>query len=312
MGDGRSATADGKPATIYDVAARAGVSKSLVSLVLQRPRRSATSAARPSCGPSRNSTTARAPRPCPSPAPAAARSASSSTTSATSGSSTCSPACGRRCRTRAPPRRRRPLPQHRARRLTRRGLPVHCATRHRHRRRARHRPRDPGEHARRRRRRSCGDSPAPTPSRTTTAPVSDGRRAPARARPTLRIGFVGGRSAASAERLTGLEARITSAHVARPLSHPRHAVEPPPRRPAPRPSGTCSTPTPTSPRCSPRTTSWRSVRCRARRTGLRVPEDVSVMGYDDTPLAASSYVGLTSIDTAACRSAAAPGSACSP
>ncbi len=30
--------------------------------------------------------------------------------------------------------------------------------------------------------------------------------------------------------------------------------------------------------------------------GLRVPEDVSVMGYDDTPLAASSYVGLTSID----------------
>lgn len=35
---------DGKPATIYDVAARAGVSKSLVSLVLQRSPGSATSA----------------------------------------------------------------------------------------------------------------------------------------------------------------------------------------------------------------------------------------------------------------------------
>lgn len=30
--------------------------------------------------------------------------------------------------------------------------------------------------------------------------------------------------------------------------------------------------------------------------GLRVPEDVSVIGYDDTPIAASRYVGLTSID----------------
>ncbi|PZE86545.1 LacI family DNA-binding transcriptional regulator [Curtobacterium sp. MCBD17_032] len=30
--------------------------------------------------------------------------------------------------------------------------------------------------------------------------------------------------------------------------------------------------------------------------GLRVPEDISVMGYDDTPIAASRYVGLTSID----------------
>jgi DNA-binding LacI/PurR family transcriptional regulator len=30
--------------------------------------------------------------------------------------------------------------------------------------------------------------------------------------------------------------------------------------------------------------------------GLRVPEDVSVVGYDDTPIAATHYVGLTSID----------------
>ncbi|MBF4584862.1 LacI family DNA-binding transcriptional regulator [Curtobacterium sp. VKM Ac-2861] len=30
--------------------------------------------------------------------------------------------------------------------------------------------------------------------------------------------------------------------------------------------------------------------------GLRVPEDVSVIGYDDTPVAATRYVGLTSID----------------
>lgn len=30
--------------------------------------------------------------------------------------------------------------------------------------------------------------------------------------------------------------------------------------------------------------------------GRRVPEDVSVIGYDDTPLAATRYVGLTSID----------------
>lgn len=30
--------------------------------------------------------------------------------------------------------------------------------------------------------------------------------------------------------------------------------------------------------------------------GLRVPEDVSVIGYDDTPIAATRYVGLTSID----------------
>jgi DNA-binding LacI/PurR family transcriptional regulator len=30
--------------------------------------------------------------------------------------------------------------------------------------------------------------------------------------------------------------------------------------------------------------------------GLRVPEDISVIGYDDTPIAATRYVGLTSID----------------
>jgi DNA-binding LacI/PurR family transcriptional regulator len=30
--------------------------------------------------------------------------------------------------------------------------------------------------------------------------------------------------------------------------------------------------------------------------GVRVPEDVSVIGYDDTPVAATRYVGLTSID----------------
>jgi DNA-binding LacI/PurR family transcriptional regulator len=30
--------------------------------------------------------------------------------------------------------------------------------------------------------------------------------------------------------------------------------------------------------------------------GLRVPEDVSVIGYDDTPIAATRFVGLTSID----------------
>ncbi len=58
-----------------------------------------------------------------------------------------------------------------------------------------------------------------------------------------RIGFVGGRSAASAERLTGLEARITSATSPASLATHVMPVEPTEEAGA-EPSGTCSTPTP--------------------------------------------------------------------
>ncbi|WP_244304430.1 LacI family DNA-binding transcriptional regulator [Leucobacter viscericola] len=82
-----------KRPTIYDVAERAGVSKSLVSLVLRDSPRSAPKSARRFSPRSPNSTTPRAASPRASRQPAPAVSEWSSTTSTTSGSLRRSRAC---------------------------------------------------------------------------------------------------------------------------------------------------------------------------------------------------------------------------
>ncbi|MGN7190399.1 LacI family DNA-binding transcriptional regulator [Curtobacterium sp. MCBA15_004] len=155
-----------------------------------------------------------------------------------------------------------------------------------------------------------------------------------------RIGFVGATSAASVERLTGLEAGLAAATdpTAAPGSAPTPSVTGAPSvataAPAAAPSVAGTERTADTARAAG-APSVASVVLRGEPTeeagaraldelldthpdvtavfaandvmalgamsalaarGLRVPEDVSVMGYDDTPLAATAYVGLTSID----------------
>ena len=111
-----------------------------------------------------------------------------------------------------------------------------------------------------------------------------------------RIGFVGGRSAASAERLTGLEAGVTAATSGASLV--THVMPGEPTEPAGAEAVGIlldAHPDVTAVFAANDVMALGAMSALADR-GLRVPEDVSVMGYDDTPLAASAYVGLTSID----------------
>lgn len=111
-----------------------------------------------------------------------------------------------------------------------------------------------------------------------------------------RIGFVGGRSAASAERLAGLEARVASAPSPALLVTHVMPVEPTEEAGAEAVGHLLDAhPDVTAVFAANDVMALGAMSGLAAR-GLRIPEDVSVMGYDDTPLAASSYVGLTSID----------------
>ncbi len=242
-GERHAATADGKPATIYDVAARAGVSKSLVSLVLQRS---------PKVSEQRREAVLRAIQELDY-RPSTAAVSLAGTRSRTIGvvlddfrnqwfvdlltglrealqdqghrlvvadrflntgldASPSRASCP--CASRASSSPASPTPTSRSRRAcpssSREGAP--CSPR-------RHR----------RQRRPCR--------------WPDGGRAPARAR-AHRIGF-GGRALGGVRGTTrrpGGTGRLRP--VARLARHPVMPVEPP-RRPEPRPSGTCSTPTPT-------------------------------------------------------------------
>jgi DNA-binding LacI/PurR family transcriptional regulator len=111
-----------------------------------------------------------------------------------------------------------------------------------------------------------------------------------------RLGFVGARSAASDERRAGLEARVASvppgASVAASVQ-PGEPTEEAGSRALARLLD--EHPDVTAVFAANDVMALGALSELAAR-GLRVPEDVSVMGYDDTPLAATRYVGLTSID----------------
>ncbi len=111
-----------------------------------------------------------------------------------------------------------------------------------------------------------------------------------------RLGFVGARSAASDERRAGLEARVVSAPSGASVAV---SVQPgePTEEAGSRGLGQLldEHPEVTAVFAANDVMALGALSELAAR-GLRVPEDVSVMGYDDTPLAATRYVGLTSID----------------
>ncbi|MBT2502695.1 LacI family DNA-binding transcriptional regulator [Curtobacterium sp. ISL-83] len=137
----------------------------------------------------------------------------------------------------------------------------------------------------------------------------------------VRIGFVGAASAASAERLAGLQdgvasALATAAGLEAGVTAATSAAAPGSRAGSTHPSlATVVLPgEPTEEAGSrgvaalldehPHVTAVFAANdvmaigalSELAARGLRVPEDVSVMGYDDTPLAATRYVALTSID----------------
>ncbi|KTR04144.1 hypothetical protein NS330_16005 [Curtobacterium citreum] len=115
-----------------------------------------------------------------------------------------------------------------------------------------------------------------------------------------RIGFVGASSAASAERLAGLQERVGTARADGP---PDAEVVTSVMRGEPTETAGAEAvghlldehPDVTAVFAANDVMALGALSALADR-GLRVPEDVSVMGYDDTPLAATAYVALTSID----------------
>jgi len=109
----------------------------------------------------------------------------------------------------------------------------------------------------------------------------------------VRLGFIGARSAASAERRAGFEAGVGSAasvSVAVLSGEPTEEAgsEAVGRLLDEHPDVTAVFAT--------NDVMAIGALSELAARGLRVPEDVSVIGYDDTPLAATRYVGLTSID----------------
>jgi len=111
-----------------------------------------------------------------------------------------------------------------------------------------------------------------------------------------RLGFVGARSAASDERLAGLEGRVAADTTGASVAVTVLAGEPTEDAGA---RGVAALleehPDVTAVFAANDVMALGAMSELAAR-GLRVPEDVSVIGYDDTPVAASRYVGLTSID----------------
>ncbi|WFR68671.1 LacI family DNA-binding transcriptional regulator [Curtobacterium flaccumfaciens] len=108
-----------------------------------------------------------------------------------------------------------------------------------------------------------------------------------------RLGFIGARSAASTERRAGFESAVASAASVAVTVLP---VEPTEEAGSRALAGLLDEhPDVTAVFAANDVMALGALSELAER-GLRVPEDVSVMGYDDTPLAATRYVGLTSID----------------
>ncbi|WP_144762178.1 LacI family DNA-binding transcriptional regulator [Curtobacterium sp. 9128] len=108
-----------------------------------------------------------------------------------------------------------------------------------------------------------------------------------------RLGFVGARSAAAAERLAGFRAGVGEAGVVHVSTLAEDLTEDAGFRAArtlfdEHPDVTAV--------FGANDVMALGVMSSLAERGLRVPEDVSVIGYDDTPVAATRYVGLTSID----------------
>jgi DNA-binding LacI/PurR family transcriptional regulator len=108
-----------------------------------------------------------------------------------------------------------------------------------------------------------------------------------------RLGFVGARSAAAAERLAGFREGVGTAGTVAVSTLPEELTEDAGSRAAralldEHPDVTAV--------FGANDVMALGVMSSLAERGLRVPEDVSVIGYDDTPVAATRYVGLTSID----------------
>lgn len=118
----------------------------------------------------------------------------------------------------------------------------------------------------------------------------------------VRLGFVGGQSAASDARLEGWRAGIDAAGGAGTGGSSVTGVAVVLPADVTEETGVTGThrlldehPDVTAVFAANDVTALGAMSAIAER-GLRVPEDISVIGYDDTPIAASRYVGLTSID----------------
>ena len=118
----------------------------------------------------------------------------------------------------------------------------------------------------------------------------------------VRLGFVGGQSAASDARLEGWRAGIDAAGGAGTGGSSVSGVAVVLPADVTEETGVTGThrlldehPDVTAVFAANDVTALGAMSAIAER-GLRVPEDISVIGYDDTPIAASRYVGLTSID----------------